>query len=167
MIKKIISGGQTGVDQAALYVAVEIGIPVGGWCPLGGFDENGTSMLNSYPLTDIKELSFEQSVVERTKRNIIDADGTLIIVPSLPLSPQITDGTLLTINYANTQEKPYLLIAINDEHAIETIHTWLTIHNINSLNVAGPRESNSPGIYDKTCVLLKQLLLFTTSHHVR
>lgn len=105
MIEKIISGGQTGVDQAGLAAAVELGISIGGWCPLNGLDENNISILKKYPLKEITHLSFEESVKERTKRNIIDADGTLIIVSKLPLLHNIKDGTLLTIEYCIAKKK--------------------------------------------------------------
>lgn len=81
MIEKIISGGQTGVDQAALLVATKLDIEVGGWCPKGGSDENGHCILEQYSL--MKEAK-TTNPDERTRLNIEDSDGTLIIVPSIP-----------------------------------------------------------------------------------
>lgn len=82
MIKKLVSGGQTGVDQAALSIASELGITIGGWCPKRGLDENGICILKKYP--NLQEAT-TSSPDERTKLNIMDSDGTLIIVPSWPL----------------------------------------------------------------------------------
>jgi hypothetical protein len=79
MIEKIVSGGQTGVDQAALLIASELGIETGGWCPKGGLDENGDCILAKYAC--MKETPTSEPD-ERTKLNIQDSDGTLIIVPS-------------------------------------------------------------------------------------
>ncbi len=157
MIEKIISGGQTGVDQAALFVANKMGIVLGGWCPLGGLDENQQSIFKKYLLKEITGLPFSDSISERTKRNIDDSDGTLIIVPSIPLPKTIQDGTLLTIKHAIEKRKPYLLIAVNDESAMDQFKNWMQTYAIKTLNVAGPRESSCKGIYEQTCELLQKL----------
>ncbi|MDF1678850.1 MAG: putative molybdenum carrier protein [Legionellaceae bacterium] len=154
MIDKIVTGGQTGVDQAALEIASELNIPISGWCPKGGLDENGVCILERFALqeteTDIPN--------ERTKLNVRDSDGTLIIVPTLPLPGTITDGTGLTIQEAE-ETKPHLIIALDEkEEAIDTIRGWIDENNIRILNIGGPRESSSPGIYEKTCELLRALL---------
>lgn len=156
LIKTIISGGQTGVDQAGLLVATEMGIQVGGWCPLNGLDENNESILKKYPLKEISGLSFKKSIVERTKRNIEDSDGTLIVVQTTPLTKNITDGTSLTIKYVQKKQKPYLLIATTDEHAFVKIQDWIKQNQIKKLNVAGPRESSCKGIHDQACELFRQ-----------
>ena len=97
MIKKIVTGGQTGVDQAALALATKTGIEVGGWCPKGGLDANGINIKTIYPML---EESSTSNPDERTRLNIDDSDGTLIIVPSMPIPASIVDGTRLTISYA-------------------------------------------------------------------
>lgn len=163
MIEKIISGGQTGVDQAALCVAEKMGISLGGWCPLGGLDENQQSIFKKYPLKEITGLTFSDSVSERTKRNIEDSDGTLIILPSIPIPKNIQDGTLLTINHALEKRKPFLMIAVNDETALDQFRNWVHEHSIHILNVAGPRESSCPGIYHQSCELLQNLLSSPTA----
>ena len=162
MIEKVVSGGQTGVDQAALFIASQMGIPVDGWCPLDSLDENNESILKKYPLREITELAFEYSVAERTKRNLEDSDSTLIIVPLIPLPPNITDGTLLTIKYAMEKRKFYLLIAINDASASDQFCDWIKQYSIKTLNIAGPRKSSCKGIYNQTCELLQQFLLSLT-----
>ena len=156
MIEQIVSGGQTGVDQAVLLTASEFGIPVAGWCPKGGLDENNVSILHQH--ASLREATTADPA-ERTKLNIRDSDGTLIIVPSLPLPQNIKDGTQLTIDEAHQTEKPYLIINLaNKQDAAEKVQHWLEQHDIKILNVGGPRESSSPGIYEKTCELLQALL---------
>lgn len=135
-----------------------MGISLGGWCPLGGFDENNQSIFKKYPLKEITGLSFPDSISERTKRNIEDSDGTLIILPSIPIPKHIQDGILLTMNHALEKRKPFLMIAVDDETAVNQFQIWIREHHIKTLNVAGPRESSCPGIYDKTCALLQNIL---------
>jgi hypothetical protein len=156
MIKQIISGGQTGVDQAALAVASELGLKVGGWCPNGGLDEKGNCILKRYPsMKQTKTINPEV----RTKLNIETSDGTLIIVPSLPLPEKIKDGTLLTINHVKEKKKPYLIISLDQTDSIEQFKNWLIEHNtISVLNVAGPRESNWPGINKLATELLRDMI---------
>ena len=155
MIEKIVSGGQTGVDQAALLIASELHIPMGGWCPKGGLDEEGFCILERYP-------SLREAITvdpdERTQLNIRDSDGTLIIVPDIPLPEKIKDGTRLTIINSEQQEKPNLIVSLSQrEAALEHICEWINRENIYTLNIAGPRESSSPGIYCLTCDLLRKL----------
>jgi hypothetical protein len=157
-IKKIVSGGQTGVDQAALLAASELGIPIGGWCPLGGLDENGKSILDLYPLMqEVKNCSFDESIALHTKWNIRDSDGTLIIVPSLPLPANIRDETKLTIEQAIEQNKPYLILDLSNKPTHIDIIEWINRNHISVLNIAGPRESNCPGIHDVSYILLRKI----------
>ena len=156
-IKKIISGGQAGVDQAALLVATELGILIGGWCPLGGLDEHGFSIFEKYPLRAVAGLDFVESVTERKKRNIQDSDGTLIIVPPGSGIEAIPDGTVLTVEYAIEQRKPYLIVPFSSKTDISQISLWIKENSIKTLNVAGPRESSFPGIYDSACKLFFDL----------
>lgn len=152
VIQKIISGGQTGVDRAALDVAIELKIPHGGWCPKGRLAELGIIIPKKYLLKETKTNNFE----ERTKLNIRDSDGTLILVPKTPVS--ITDGTVLTIEEVKTKNKPYLIIDLSAKTPNKTILKWLSNNNIKVLNIAGPRESQSPGIYAKSLKFLKQII---------
>lgn len=143
-INKIISGGQTGVDRAALDVALKYNIRHGGWCPKGRLSENG-----KIPLFYNLQETCSSEYSERTKQNIIDSDATLIIVPKLPLPIEITDGTLLTIEICKKLNKLYLVIdvTIDDENSINDIKAWIVDNNIKLLNIAGPRESQSNNIY--------------------
>ena len=153
MIEKIVCGGQTGVDQAGLLVATEKEIAVGGWCPKGGLDENKQCILNKYP--SLSEAS-TSNPDERTILNILGSDGTLIIVPNWPLPDRINDGTNLTIEEVKRQNKPYLIIDLSNKmDACVSILEWINKNNIKVLNVAGPRESNSPGIYGRACELFR------------
>ncbi|MGD9152826.1 MAG: putative molybdenum carrier protein [Gammaproteobacteria bacterium] len=142
IITKIISGGQTGVDRAALDVAIELKISHGGWCPKGRRAELNTTIPSKYHLKETESEKFE----ERTKLNIKDSDGTLALVPKTPI--KITDGTILTIEEAKLKNKPLLIINLSKKPPVEIILKWIGENNIKTLNIAGPRESQSTGIYD-------------------
>lgn len=149
MLEKIISGGQTGVDRAALDVAINNNITVGGWCPQGRIDELGKIPEKYNQLKEISGLfpNDKENYDARTKKNITDSDGTLIIVPELPLPSTIKDGTLLTIEEAARQQKPYVLISLSEDNIGKCLE-WLKENEIRTLNIAGPRESTCPGIYE-------------------
>ncbi|MEZ4812740.1 MAG: putative molybdenum carrier protein [Caldisericia bacterium] len=148
---KIVSGGQTGVDRAALDAAIESAIPHGGWCPKGRLSEDGR-IPDKYDLSETKSRKYP----ERTIMNIHDSDGTLIITRNEP-----TGGTLLTKNVAEKSKKPLLIIAVNkrvSQKKVEAILSWILENKINVLNVAGPRESTTPGIYEISKLLIKRVL---------
>lgn len=140
---KIVSGGQTGVDQAALKAAITLGIPHGGWCPKGRLSENGEIPKEF----DLKE-TVSSDYSERTKKNIDDSDGTLIVIDGDLKS--ITDGTILTIQDLKRKNKPYFLINLSHEFSESKLGQWIKKNDISILNVAGPRESQSPGIHKKS-----------------
>ena len=142
---KIVSGGQTGVDQAALNVAIFLELPHGGWCPAGRRSEEGP-IPDIYQLTEVPQKHY----AARTEKNVLDSDGTLILFDG-----QISRGTLLTLKLAQKHHRPHLCVDLGDleeESSIrpDEISDWLKSSNINVLNVAGPRESSSPGIATKT-----------------
>jgi hypothetical protein len=141
---KIISGGQTGVDRAALDFALKYNIPCGGWCPKGRLAEDGR-IPEKYPLNETTTTNCN----ERTEKNISDSDGTLIIH-----SNRIDYGTKLTMDLCSEYNKPLLVIDLNNDVLINRLINWIQIHHINIINIAGPRENNSPGIYEKTFDLL-------------
>lgn len=149
MIEKIISGGQTGVDRAALDVAMTCNISHGGWCPKGRLAELATTIPEKYLLKETE--SSDYSV--RTKLNIQDSDGTLILVPEIPV--KVNDGTNLTIEEVKIKKKPYLIINLSNPSDSVEIITWIKSNNIKILNIAGPRESQALGIYQKTSVYLQ------------
>ena len=127
MIDRIISGGQTGVDQAALDVALELSIPCGGWCPAGRGSEAGPIDAR-YPLTETDSAD----PARRTALNVRETDGTLIIADR-PLS----GGTALTQRCADQLARPCLLVDPDDDAAPQRIGRWLAEYDIHVLNVAG------------------------------
>lgn len=137
VLSKIVSGGQTGVDRAALDVAIYLEIPHGGWCPQGRRSEDGTIPLE-YALRETKERDYSV----RTERNVIDSDGTLILYQA-----KLTGGTELTFRLTKKHRRPCLCVdlAAVDESPPSLCH-WIATHNIGVLNVAGPRESTTDGI---------------------
>jgi len=148
MFTKIISGGQTGVDRAALDVSLELGLPCGGWCPQGRKAEDGPIPLR-YPLNETPSPDYSQ----RTEWNVRDSDGTLILTRG-----KRKGGSALTIAVAKLLEKPYVVMNLNKEPALEKVHAWAEAHHIGVLNVAGPRESENPGIYEQAIELLRRIM---------
>lgn len=136
VIERIVSGGQTGVDRAALDVAIELNIPHGGWCPAGRIAEDG-AIPPHYQLRETVSAKYDA----RTRANVLDSDATLIIAHGEP-----TGGTLLTRRIASRQGKPFLVVDLDDDLAVERTRTWLAENDPRVLNVAGPRESASPGV---------------------
>lgn len=152
MIEKIVSGGQTGVDRAALNVALALGISCGGWCPKGRRAEDGV-IPACYPLTECDDRCYRV----RTKKNIIDSDGTLILKCGT-----LSGGTALTARLARRCERPLYLFDLDQNDDIASILSWIDAHAIHTLNVAGPRESQQPGIGARAYEVLNPLLDRTT-----
>ncbi len=146
---KIISGGQTGVDRAALDVALQYGIPCGGWCPKGRKAEDGPIDAR-YPLKETSSLHYEV----RIEANVIGSDGTLILTEGKPAG-----GTAYTIQMTIRHKKPYLIIDLRRKTKASIIHEWAMTRKIHVLNVAGPRESKIPGIYEKAKSFLVAALI--------
>jgi hypothetical protein len=131
---KIISGGQTGVDRAALDAALKHGIECGGWCPEGRLDEFGR-IPDRYPVKELKEGSF----AERTSQNVKDSDGTVIIY-----FDRLRGGTEYTVECCNKLQRQHALIdaaKTSSECAANLMVDLVNNHKIDTLNVAGPRES--------------------------
>lgn len=152
ILKKIVSGGQTGVDRAALDVALELGIACGGWCPQGRWAEDAP-IEGLYPLIE----TTMPGTCERTRLNIKNSDGTLILIKTAPIG----QGAELTIDLTNDLEKPLLVFTLNNSNDLRSIIEWIMLNNIQTLNITGPSESQNPGIYHDTCLLLHQLLVLT------
>jgi hypothetical protein len=137
IVARIVSGGQTGVDRAALDAALELGLPCGGWCPQGRLAEDGIIAVH-YPLQETPTADYPQ----RTQWNVRDSDGTLVLTIGPPLR-----GTAFTIEVAGRLNKPCLVLDLDYQPGIAIIHHWVKAHDVQILNVAGPRESTYPGIY--------------------
>jgi hypothetical protein len=138
---KIISGGQTGVDRAALDVALKHGIESGGWCPTGRLDEIGR-IPDRYPVEELEDGGF----IERTLQNIKDSDGTVIIYPG-----KLSGGTEQTLHFCVEQRRLHELIGasnVSTQKAAQLIADFVRENKIDILNVAGPRASEWPEGYD-------------------
>lgn len=143
---RILSGGQTGVDRAALDVAIELGIEHGGWCPRGRRAEDGR-IDDCYQLreTDASEYHI------RTEMNVEAADATLILTAG-----PLTGGTRLTEIFAARHGRPYRVVDLDQPIEMHELRHWLEGFEV--LNIAGPRESSQPGIYARAGQLLRTLL---------
>jgi len=139
MIKKIISGGQTGADRAALDVAIQLKIPHGGWCPRGRLSEDGV-IEQRYELSETPDAE----PAKRTEWNVRDSDGTVIF----SVSANLSEGSAKTEIFARLHRKPCLHISRerDGEKATEMLATFLNENEIEVLNVAGPRHSEEPGV---------------------
>ncbi len=133
---KIISGGQTGVDRAALDAAMATGITHGGWCPRGRLAEDGIIPAH-YQLCETE--STEYAV--RTERNVVDSDATLLLCRG-----PLTGGTELTRRLAIKHKRPHLIVNLLENPQPSAVADWLKAIRAVTLNVAGPRESQNPGI---------------------
>jgi len=149
MLERIASGGQTGVDRAALDVALSRGLQCGGWCPKGRLAEDGRIPL-SYPLCETPSPAYE----ERTAWNVRDSDGTLVLTWGAS-----SEGTAFTIALAKEMRRPHLVIDLaNDTAKAEQAAQWLHDSQIRVLNIAGPRASKSPQIYEHAVAFLHSML---------
>ena len=147
MVERIISGGQSGVDRAALDVALELGIPCGGWCPRGRRAEDGR-IPERYPLRETLSGGYAQ----RTEWNVRDADATLVLHRG-----GLCGGTALTVALARRQGKPCLTVDLATAAEPAEVGAWLDAERVAVLNVAGPRESQAPGIGEQVRALLRRL----------
>ena len=136
----VVSGGQTGVDRAALDSACRHNIAHGGWCPKGRLASDGPLPLH-YHLRETDSAGYRQ----RTKLNVQDSDATLIFNTG-----DLDGGTLQTVRFAQTMKKPYRVFQLdqaNLEEVARQVVEWLTLGRLFTLNIAGPREQKRPGIY--------------------
>ena len=147
-LRQIVSGGQTGVDRAALDVALELGIPAGGWCPRGRRAEDGP-LPARYKLQETPSRRYAQ----RTRWNVRDSDGTLVL-----LLGGVRGGTALTLAAAEKQGRPMLVFDLEEPFDGGAFREWLEAHRVARLNVAGPRESQRPGVYVQAAEALRLLL---------
>lgn len=154
----IISGGQTGVDRAALDVAMELGIPHGGFVPKGRRAEDGTLPAH-YHMTETASADY----IERTKANVDWGDATLIFYRE-----RMSGGTLLTWEYAKNRKKPVWIVdltAAMPGGIVDQIKIWISGQQPTRLNIAGPRESGCPGIYRDSLDLIRRVFAALLPRH--
>ncbi len=151
---RVISGGQTGVDRAALDVALELGLPCGGWCPAGWRAEDGPIDAR-YPLAQTDTADY----AERTRRNVAEADATLVLCQG-----HLSGGTLLTVEAALELDKPCLVIDLRRPWQPSQVRSWLHACAVVTVNVAGPRETGAPGIHAQASDFLRRVLAPTPTH---
>lgn len=156
-LQLIVSGGQTGVDRAALDAALAQGIACGGWCPRGRKAEDGP-IPGAYPVVETRSTSY----AVRTRWNVRDSDATLILTRGSP-----SGGTALTVSLARRMQRPILIqqLGRTTPHRLQHVRDWLELHHVRRLNIAGPRESSAPGIYEQARTFLDALLSQLHAHH--
>jgi hypothetical protein len=140
-LERIVCGGQTGADRAALDFAIEHNIPHGGWCPKGRLAEDGP-LPNCYQLQETSTDDYRQ----RTEANVRDSDGTVLITVATTLS----GGSLETFFLAKKSKKPLLHLAQEQpggDSPGEKLRRFIADNGIRVLNVAGPRASEEPEVY--------------------
>jgi hypothetical protein len=145
-LRKVISGGQTGVDRGALEAAREAGLEIGGWCPPGRASESGP-IPPDLPLVETpEERSPEAPQVPRSLRsewNVRDADATLVLRPA---GDEPDPGTDWTLRCAERLGRPVLVVDPEDPAAPTAVARWIAAHRVQVLNVAGPSEGTCPRI---------------------
>ena len=148
-IQKIVSGGQTGVDRAALDVAMKFGIACGGWCPRGRRAADGVIDAR-YPLQE----SQHEDYSERTRLNVQDSDATLILNIG-----ELGGGTAYTVEMARQYHKPYLVIALDESPEPLGVIEWVKLNCVGVLNVAGPRDDRHSVVYRLAYKFLRRALV--------
>ena len=148
MLERIVSGGQTGVDRAALDAAGARGIARGGWCPAGRWAEDGP-VPDDYPLRETPSAD----PAERTAWNVRDADATLVLAPGPPHG-----GSALSLAVARELGRPVVVVDLAAAPDPQATAAWLTHRRVRVLNVAGPRESQAPGVAAEARDFLVQVL---------
>jgi len=155
LIRRIVSGGQSGADRAALDAAIGLGVEYGGWCPAGGWAEDlpdPPGLLAAYP--GLRETP-SADPAQRTEWNVRDSDATLILVPAGVTSP----GTLLTEALAKRMGRPLLRLDPSDRDAVAAVIGFVQGDSTGTrLNVAGPRESEASGLHAAARLLLEDAL---------
>lgn len=152
MPEKIVSGGQTGADRAALDVALELGLKVGGWIARGRRTEDG-QLPDRYP--NFLETDSQEPQL-RTELNVRDSDATLILSHG-----ELSGGSLLTLKLTRRLGRPVLhldLAALGEHEATRQLRQWLAVVRPHALNVAGPRNSEDPMIFEATKRVLRAAL---------
>ena len=148
IVERIVSGGQTGVDQGALLAAIDLQIEHGGWCPKGRICEDGQISLRF----QLKECHSSKYSI-RTEQNVIDSDGTLILYRN-----RLSAGSALTRRMAIKQRRPLEMVDFSIGYDFAQVRNWLIANEVKSLYIAGPRECSEPGICQQVHGFLHELL---------
>jgi hypothetical protein len=149
---RVVSGGQTGVDRGALDAALDLGVPCGGWCPAGRLAEDGVIPAR-YPVTELRGAGYE----ERTRKNVEDSDGTLIVTFG-----HASGGTAHTISFCEKLARPHLIVdgaSVTLDEAVRRAVRFVRERCIGRLNVAGPRASGEPRAHEYAYALIRELCL--------
>lgn len=153
MIRKIVSGAQTGADRAALDAAMELCVPHGGWVPRGRLAEDGP-VPERYLVQEMSSTAYTR----RTEQNVIDSDGTVIFTHGRPRG-----GSLKTVSFTRKHKKPCLhldMMELSVPEAAQRVLSWSRSNGVSVLNVAGQRASQDPAIYGK----VREVLRLVFSH---
>jgi len=150
MIEKIVSGGQTGVDRAALDAAMEQGIACGGWCPAGRHADDGR-IPDRYPLQETVDMDH----TVRTENNVRDSDGTLMFYRG-----SLQGGTAYAVLMARHLKRPVMAVDLDEPVSVNAIARWIHDNRIRVLHIGGQREGSSPGIYRTAHRLIEEILEF-------
>jgi hypothetical protein len=154
---KIISGGQTGIDRAALDAAIEMRVEYGGWCPKGGWAEdlpNPPGLLALY--AGLRETP-DAEPRQRTEWNVRDSDRLMVLLDRHDLS--VSKGTEFALDCADSLGRPYLVVDLAERDAVAQAGSWLRDQQGSlTLSIAGPRESEAPGIYARARAFLRSVL---------
>jgi hypothetical protein len=148
-LRRIISGGQTGVDRGGLDAAMSLGLEHGGTCPAGRRAEDG-----AIPAHYVLEEHSSWGYPPRTAKNVADADATLILI----LGQHVTAGTRLTAKLAQESGKPWLAVNMESPQAVDKAVDWLFELELEVLNIAGPRETKFRGIQRTTAAYLRMVI---------
>ncbi len=148
MIEKVISGGQTGVDRAALDAALALGIACGGWCAAGRQADDGP-IPDRYPLQETADMDH----TVRTEHNVRDSDGTLMLYRG-----SLQGGTAYAVLMAGHLKRPVLALNLDQPTDPDSVTAWVAQHDIRVLHIGGQRESSNPGIYTAARTLIDAIL---------
>jgi hypothetical protein len=163
---KVTSGGQSGVDRAALDAAIACGLDYGGWCPRGGWAEDfpqPPGLLANYPRL-VETPSADPA--QRTEWNVRDANAILIVVDAAGVT--VSNGTTLAVQLAERYRRPALTVDPNEHEVRARTNTWLAAQKAAFgdaliLSIGGPRESEAPGIYARALAFLRDVLRIANS----
>lgn len=152
----VISGGQTGPDRAALDAAIATGTPYGGWCPKGGWAEDmpePPGLLAFYP--ELRQTPSREPA-QRTDWNVRDSDALLVLVGRGGLD--VSKGTLRAVSYAERLGRPVGIVGVTEQDTEHRVRAFLTLFAEQRVCIAGPRESESPGLQASALLMLQPVL---------